>query len=73
MLMSANPPAKLHYMPYSFRILSTGDYVICAETGEKILLDDLRYWSIDRQEPYIDADASTRAEIRARAARGLPL
>lgn len=74
MLMSANnAPAKLHYMPYSFRVLSSGDYVICAETGAKIALDDLRYWSIERQEPYIDAAASTRAEVKARKAKGLPL
>jgi hypothetical protein len=72
MLMSTtNAPAKLHYMPYSFRVVSAGDYVICAETGAHILLDDLRYWSIERQEPYADADASTRAEVKARLAKGL--
>lgn len=64
-------PAKLHYMSYSFRMLSAGEYVVCAETGAQIMLDDLRYWSIERQEPYADADASTRAEIRARKAKGL--
>lgn len=74
MLMSKNhAPAKLQYLPYSFRVMSAGDYVICAETGVQILLDDLRYWSIERQEPYVDAAASTRAEMKARAAKGLPL
>lgn len=72
MLMSStNPPAKLHYMPYSFRVLSAGDHVICAMTGEKISLEDLRYWSIDRQEAYVDAAASTEAEVKARLAKGL--
>jgi hypothetical protein len=72
MLSTGNPPAKLHYMAYSFRILSDGDYVLCAETGQKIPLDKLRYWSIARQEPYIDAAASTAAEIKDRSRRGLP-
>ena len=63
--------AKLHYMPYSFRVLSPGDYVLCAVTGARILLDDLRYWSIVRQEAYIDAEASAQAEIRWRKAQGL--
>lgn len=73
MLMSAkNQPAKLHYMPYSFRVLTHGDYVLCAETGVKIALDDLRYWSIARQEPYANAEASTAAEMKDRAKRGLP-
>ena len=64
--------AKLHYMPYSFRVLSPGDYVLCAVTGARILLDDLRYWSIVRQEAYIDADASTQAEVKWRREQGLP-
>ncbi|MEO8724175.1 MAG: DUF2093 domain-containing protein [Sphingobium sp.] len=73
MLMSTkDQPAKLHYSPYSFRVLVNGDYVLCAETGVKIALDDLRYWSIDRQESYADAAASTAAEMRDRAKRGLP-
>lgn len=73
MLMSGkDQPARLHYMPYSFRVLSPGDHVVCAVTGRKILLDDLRYWSIERQEPYADAVASTQAEIAWRKERGLP-
>lgn len=73
MLMSGkDQPARLHYMPYSFRVLSPGDHVVCAVTGRKILLDDLRYWSIERQEPYADAVASTQAEIAWREERGLP-
>jgi hypothetical protein len=73
MLMTGkDQPAKLHYMPYSFRMLSSGDYVLCAVTGQRILLDDLRYWSIERQEPYVNAEASTEAELRWRKGQGLP-
>jgi hypothetical protein len=72
MLMShGDRPAKLHYMPYSFRVLVPGDHVACAVTGAKIPLDDLRYWSIARQEAYASAEASTHAEMQDRAKRGL--
>ncbi|MEC3950973.1 DUF2093 domain-containing protein [Sphingobium sp. HWE2-09] len=61
--------ARLHYMPYSFRVMQAGDHVLCAVTGQAIALEDLRYWSIARQEPYASADASVRAEMKARGAR----
>lgn len=74
MLMSTkDQPAKLHYMPYSFRVLSHGDYVLCAVTGVRIALDDLRYWSIARQEPYANAEAATAAELQDRERNGLGL
>jgi hypothetical protein len=67
MLMSnRDRPAKLHYMAYSFRVLQAGDHVLCAVSGQKIPLEDLRYWSIARQEPYASADISARAELKAR-------
>ena len=64
MLMSnRNKAAKLHYMASSFRMLSAGDHVICAATGERIELEDLRYWSVAKQEPYANAQASAKAMI----------
>jgi len=70
MLMSnSDRIARLHYMPYSFRVLQAGDHVLCAVTGQKIALEDLRYWSIARQEPYASAQASVQAELKARGAR----
>lgn len=66
MLMSnKGRPAKLHYLPGTFRVLGPGDHVICAVTGETIPIDQLRYWSVERQEPYASADASVRAARRA--------
>lgn len=66
MLMSnTGRPAKLHYMAGTFRMLSPGDHVVCAVTGKPIPLDALRYWSIARQEAYVDAEAAARAEGRA--------
>jgi hypothetical protein len=65
MLMSnQGRPAKLHYMAGTFRMLSPGDHVVCAVTGKPIPLDALRYWSVARQEAYVDAEVSTQAEAR---------
>lgn len=64
MLMSKGRPAKLHYLPGTFRVLANGDHVTCAVTGQPIALDRLRYWSVERQEPYVSAEASLKAEKR---------
>jgi len=63
MLMSGSGrPAKIHYLAGTFRILSDGDHVVCAVTRARIPLHELRYWSIERQEPYVDAASSLKAE-----------
>jgi hypothetical protein len=65
MLMSnKGREARLHYLPGTFRVLSAGDHVTCAVTGEKIALDALLYWSVARQEPYATAQAAVEAEGR---------
>ena len=66
MLMSSRGrPAKLHYLPGSFRVLANGDHVTCAVTGEQIALDRLRYWSVERQEAYATPEAAMKAEGKA--------
>lgn len=62
MLMAQGRPARLHYMANGFRVLSAGDHVICARSGERISLEDLRYWSVRRQEPYATAAIATGTE-----------
>ena len=57
--------AKIHFLDGTFRMLSAGDHVRCAITGAIIPLDELRYWSVERQEAYADAAASLEAERRA--------
>ena len=57
--------ARVHYLAGTFRLLSDGDHVPCAITGEKIPLNELRYWNVARQEAYVDAAASLVAERRA--------
>jgi hypothetical protein len=56
--------ARIHYMAGTFRLIAHGDYVRCAVTGARIPLDELRYWSVARQEPYVDATASLEGERR---------
>ena len=65
MLMSGPREAKIQYLDGTFRMVSAGDHVRCAVTGVVIPLDELRYWSVARQEPYVDAVASHEAERRA--------
>ena len=57
--------ARLHYLAGTFRMLGAGDYVRCAETNVPIPIEQLRYWSVERQEAYVDAEASLAAERRA--------
>lgn len=57
--------AKIHYMDGTFRVLGAGDHVRCAVTGQTIPLEQLRYWSVARQEAYLDANASHEAEVRS--------
>jgi hypothetical protein len=65
MLMSNNGrEARVHYMPGTFRVLTSGDHVVCAVSGRQIPLDELRYWSVERQEAYASAELSVRAEGR---------
>jgi hypothetical protein len=63
MLMSGRV-AKVRYLDGSFRLLSDGDHVLCAVSGVAIPLDQLRYWSVERQEAYADARASLEAGRR---------
>ena len=62
MLMSnTDRPARLHYMANGFRVMSPGDHVICARSSASIALDELRYWSVARQEAYATAAIATGA------------
>jgi hypothetical protein len=66
LMMNRNKLAKLHYMAGNFRMLASGDHVLCAVTGEVIPLDELRYWSVAKQEPYASAEISARAALGKR-------
>lgn len=57
---SADRTAVLRYEPSGFRMVSPGSHVVCAVTGEKIPLDVLRYWNVERQEAYASAEIATK-------------
>lgn len=64
MLMnSSGQPATLIYGPSGFRVVRPGHFVTCAVSGAQIPLEELRYWSVDRQEPYATAEISARRHI----------
>jgi len=44
--------ARLHYGDGDFAVLKPGRYVICAVTGQKVPLEQLRYWNAELQEAY---------------------
>jgi len=54
----ATGEAHLKYLPGEFKVLVAGSYVICAVTGARIPLEDLRYWSAEHQEAYATPDAA---------------
>lgn len=61
MLMnSADRPAMLFYQANGFRVLSPGNHVVCAVSGDRIMLEALRYWSAERQEAYASPEFATR-------------
>ncbi|TIO91187.1 MAG: DUF2093 domain-containing protein, partial [Mesorhizobium sp.] len=43
--------ARIRYLDGDFQVTSPGAFVRCAVTGESIPLDELKYWSVARQEP----------------------
>ena len=44
--------AKIKYLPNNFKIIESGDHVLCAVSGKKISLDKLNYWNVKTQEAY---------------------
>lgn len=50
--------AKLTYGDGDYQVVSPGEFVSCAVSGKPIPLDDLRYWSVERQEAYASAELS---------------
>jgi hypothetical protein len=44
--------ARLHYGDGDFAVLKPGRFVVCAVSGLRIPLEQLRYWSATLQEAY---------------------
>lgn len=57
-MLGPRTEARIRYGDADYQVLSPGEFVRCAVTGKAILLTELRYWSVARQEAYADAAAS---------------
>lgn len=57
--------AHIRYLDGDFQVTSPGSFVRCVVTGESIPLDELKYWSVERQEPYLNASVSLQRELEA--------
>lgn len=55
--------ARIRYLDGDFQVMAPGAFVRCAVTGQPIQLDDLKYWSVARQEAYVNADTSLAREL----------
>jgi hypothetical protein len=49
--------AEVKYLDGDFRVMRPGAFVRCAVTGVAIPLDELKYWSVARQEAYATPEA----------------
>jgi hypothetical protein len=63
--------AVLEYLDGEYRVIEPGDFVLCAVTGSRIPLAELRYWNVDRQEAYASPAVALRRylELNENAAR----
>ena len=53
--------AKLLFKHNSYDILEDGEYVICAVSGKKIMLNNLNYWNVELQEAYFSAEEADKS------------
>lgn len=49
--------AVVEYLDSNLRVVRPGAFVRCAVTGQPIPLEELRYWSVLRQEAYSSPEA----------------
>lgn len=62
-LLGKKQQAKIKYLDNEFQMISPGDFVICAVTGAQINVEQLKYWSVERQEPYANAAAAMKRQL----------
>ncbi|WP_207747596.1 DUF2093 domain-containing protein [Pelagibacterium limicola] len=57
--------AQVRYLDAEYVVVKPGTFVRCAITGKPIPVEELTYWSVDRQEAYADAAAAFAAHQRS--------
>jgi hypothetical protein len=55
--------AEVKFLDGDFRIVRPGAFVRCAVTGVPIPLEELKYWSVDLQEPYVSPEAVLQRHV----------
>jgi hypothetical protein len=60
---TAGQEARLRYLDGDYQIVVQGDYVRCAVSGQAIRLDELKYWSVTRQEAYASAELALKRHL----------
>jgi hypothetical protein len=64
-LFGVRGEAQVRYLDGEFQVVSPGEFVRCAVTGEPVQLADLRYWSVELQEAYASAEISLKRYLEA--------
>jgi len=59
--------AEVKYLDGDFRVVRPGAFLRCAVTGVPIPLEELKYWSVELQEPYATPEAVLRRHHPERA------
>lgn len=54
-ILPAAREARVRYLDADFQVVKEGEFVRCAVTGRPIRLEELRYWSVERQIAYESA------------------
>ncbi|MGE3149918.1 MAG: DUF2093 domain-containing protein [Pseudorhodoplanes sp.] len=57
--------ADVKFLDGDFRIVKPGAFVRCAITGVPIPLEELKYWSVERQEAYASPEAVIQSLSRS--------
>lgn len=57
--------ATIRYLDADYIVVKPGTFVRCAVTGAAIPIEELSYWSVDRQEAYANAEAANLAYRRS--------
>ena len=58
--------ARVRYNHGEFQVLSPGDFVRCAVSGQIIMMSDLRYWNVDLQEAYANSAIAMKRYVELR-------
>jgi hypothetical protein len=58
--------AVLHYETPYFDVVKPSQFVMCAVSGVRIDLEDLKYWSAEFQEAYRGPEEATRSFLQHR-------